>query len=140
MELMETKDVVAVWGAGLSTILAVVKILEVWRSRTRIEVSYNFTSSSDIGNEVIIRNVTGTPLLVTYWELVWRHRSWFRWKQSKTIGPHEFYQDLKIPGHSSATLEFREQDYFDTRASSLGSDQIYVRLHIAGKSKPIVRK
>ena len=138
--LMEGIDPLAVWGAILSTVLAVVKLWEIWKDRTRIEVSHNFTGSPDIGNEVIIRNLTGTPLIFTYWELIWRHKRRFRWKQSKEITPNEFFQDLKVGGHSSIKLSFREQDYFDWGVSALGNDRIYLRLHIAGKAKPIVRK
>jgi hypothetical protein len=34
---------IAWWGAGLSTLLALVKFYELWRDRSRVEVSYNFT-------------------------------------------------------------------------------------------------
>jgi len=139
-ELMEGMYPLAVWGVVLSTILAGVKFWEIWKNRTRIEVSYNFTGSSDIGNEVIIRNLTGTPILITYWELLWRHKSWFRWKQSKEINPDEFFEDLKLGGNSSIKLTFREQDYFDWGSSALGNDRIFLRLRIAGKAKPILRK
>jgi len=139
-ELMEGVDPLAAWGAALSTILAVVKFWEIWRNRTRIEVSYNFTGSPDIGNEVIIRNLTGTPILITYWELLWRHKSWFRWKQSKEISPNESFEDLKLGGHSNIKLTFREQDHFDWGSSAVGNDRIYLRLQIAGKTNPILRK
>lgn len=139
-ELIEGIDLLAVWGAVLSTFLAVAKLREIWINRTQVEVSHNFAGSSDIGNQVIIRNLTGTPLLITYWELLWRHRSGFGWKQSKSIGPGEYFEDLKLGGHASIKLVFRDQDYFDWGVSALGNDRIYIRLHIAGKAKPVLRK
>ena len=130
----------ALWGAVLSTLLAVVKFWEVWTNRRRVEISHNFTSSEDIGNEVIIRNLSGTPLIITYWQLLWRHRCWFRWKQSRVMSADADFTDLKVEGHSSITIPFREEDYFDWGVSALGKDRIYLRLHIAGKAKPILRK
>jgi len=132
-------DYLAVWGAVLSTLLALVKFWEIWTSRSRIEISHNFTGSQDIGNQVIIRNLGGTPLLITYWELLWRHRRWLRWKQSRAISADEYFEDLPLGGYTSITLSFRDQDYFDWGMSAIGNDGIYLRLHIAGKKRPILR-
>src|ERR1700690_736717 len=92
----QSVDYLAMWGAVLSTLLALVNFWELWTSRSRIDISYNFTGSEDIGNEVIIRNLGGTPLLITYWELLWRHRHWFLWKQSRQLSPDECFEDLKL--------------------------------------------
>jgi len=127
------------WGAVLATVLAVVKLLEVWRSRARVEVSHNFTSSPDIGNEVIIRDLAATPLLITHRELIWRHRRWFRWKQSRQMTPDNFFQDLKLDGHTSTQLTFRVEEHFDWGVDAMGRDHIYLRLHLAGR-KAVVRK
>jgi hypothetical protein len=135
----QSVDYLAMWGAALSTLLALVKFWELWTNRSRIDISYNFTGSEDIGNEVIIRNLGGTPLLITYWELLWRHRRWFRWKQSRELSPDECFEDLNLGGHTSITLSFRDHNYFDWGATALGNDRIYLRLHIAGKRKPLLR-
>jgi hypothetical protein len=133
-------DPLAVWGAALSTILALVQFWEIWRNRSRIEVGHNFTSHPEIGNEVIIRNLGQAPVLITYWELLWRHRGLFRWKQTREIHADEFFEDLKLNGHSTDKLVFNQQNSFDWSRSALGKDQIYLRLHIAGKARPIIRK
>jgi|SRR6266404_208720 hypothetical protein len=132
-------DYLALWGAVLSSLLAVVKFWEIWRNRRRVEISHSF-SSPEIGNEVIIRNLGSTPLIITYWQLIWRHRYWFRWKQSAVMSADEDFTDLKLEGHSSTTIPFREENYFDWGVSALGEDRIYLRLHIAGEAKPILRK
>ena len=140
MQSLGIKDLVAIWGAVLSTLLACVKLWELWRSRSRIEVSYNFTGSEDVGNEIILRNLSATPLLITWWELLWQRRRWLRWKQSREVSPNEFFNDLVINGHSSARLAFQGSSYFAWSYESLERDAIYIRLHIAGKSRPILRK
>ena len=132
----------SVWGAALSTILAGTKAWELWRARVRIEVGYNFNSDENIGNDVMVRNLSGTPLIITYWELIWRQRSLLGWKQSGAIGPEpgEDNDDIKVGAHSSIKLSFRESDHFDWGVSTLGRRKIFLRLHLAGRSKPIWRK
>jgi hypothetical protein len=133
-------DYLALWGAVLSTLLALAKFWEIWKSRNRVEISHNFTGNDDIGNEVIIRNLGGTPLLITYWELLWLQRHWFRWKQSHAISADWTFEDLNFGGHTSIKLSFREENAFDWSASAMGKDKIYLHLHIADRSRPILRK
>jgi hypothetical protein len=139
-ELLDGTSLLAMWGAFLSTLLAAVKLWELWRSRLRLDIGYNFTGSEEIGNEIIIRNLSGTPFLITYWELLWRQRTFLHWKQSHLIGPEEDNEDIKVGAHSSIKLTFREQNHFDWGVSALRGRTIFVRLHIAGKSRPVLRK
>jgi hypothetical protein len=140
VESLQITDLVAIWGAALSTLLACVKLWEMWIKRSRIEVSYNFTGNEDVGNEIILRNLSATPLLITWWELMWQHRRWLRWKDSKRISPDEFFNDLVLKAHSSSRLSFQGPTYFDWSHGSLGRNSIYIRLHIAGRSRPAVFK
>ena len=138
--LLQGASPLAVWGAVLSTLLAAVKVWELWKTRVRIEVGYNFSGNESIGNEVIVRNLSGTPLIITYWELIWRQRTQFAWKQSNTIGPEEDNDDIKVGAHSSVKLSFRDANHFDWGVSALGHRKIFLRLHLAGRSRPILRK
>ena len=138
-ELWDTNPI-ALWGAVLSTILAVIKGWEIWKGRSRVEVSYNFTGNDDIGNEVIIRNLGSTPIIITYWELVWLQRDLFHWKQSHSIGPEEIAADIKLAAHSSTKLTFQGQNGFDWSVSALKGRKIFIRLHLAGKFRPTMRK
>jgi hypothetical protein len=61
---------IAWWGAGLSTLLAAVKLFELWRDRFRVDVSYNFTGN-DIGNDIIIRNLSSRPMILAHWDLLY---------------------------------------------------------------------
>jgi hypothetical protein len=138
-EIISKADPIALWGAILSTLLAITKFWELWKDRTNIEVSYNFTGSDDIGNEVIIRNLATTPIIITYWELIWRDRKLFYWKETSRIAPDEFFSDIKLSGHTSTKLTFKEIDHFDWSPSALGTNKIFLRVHIAGKRRPIVK-
>lgn len=127
-------DPIALWGAVVSTILAVREIL---KARTKIEVGHNFTGLPDIGNEVVIRNISSSPIIITYWELAWCKREFFRWVQFKGKDPGEFPIDIKLSEHSSTRLLFRDEEYFDWTHNSLMGGKIFLKLHIAGKNKPL---
>ncbi len=127
------------WGAGLSTLLAVVKLWEIWNDRFRIDVGYNFTGSSDIGNEIFIRNLTNFPVILSYWELLWVSGHWPLRTDTGITSPQVDSRDIRIDEHSSLTLTFKEHEYFDWGAKSLKGRSIYIRLQIAGR-KPILKK
>ena len=134
-----SKEIIALWGAGLSTTLAFIKIWEVWSSRRRIEVSYGFVGIPEVGNDIIIRNLSDKPMIVTYWELLFCERKSLKWIPYKNENPEEDTQDLCIAAHSSETLHFRDQYYFEWGHKALGGKRLYLKLHIAGRRKALKR-
>ena len=131
-----SNEIIALWGAGLSTLLAVVKLWELWVARRRVEISYNFRSLPEIGNDIIIRNLSSTPIVITYWELLFCERKAFRWKAFRSEDPEEDVSDLCIAGHSSIKINFSGQYFFEWGHNVLGGKRLYFRFHIAGKRKP----
>lgn len=129
---------IAWWGAGLSTLLAIVKLLELWRDRFRVEVSHNFTGSESIGNEVLIRNLSNRPLIITYWELLYCSG---RWPQ-RTFEPLESADfdsgDRRLEPYATHTLHFADANYFSWGHKALNGRRIVILLHIAGR-KPILK-
>ena len=69
-------DLLSIWGAGLSTLLAGVKLGELWRNHFRVETSYNLTGLPEEGHEIYIRNLNNRPITLEHWELEWRHGKW----------------------------------------------------------------
>ncbi|MCF6217248.1 MAG: hypothetical protein L3J62_01680 [Gammaproteobacteria bacterium] len=130
-----SKEVLALWGAGLSTALALVKMWELWSSRSRIEVSYGFSSGPD-GNDIIIRNLSDKPMTLTYWELLFCERKSLKWIPYRNENPAENTRDIFISAHSSKTLNFSGQDYFEW-GQALTGKRLYLNLHIAGKRSAI---
>lgn len=118
----------ALWGAVLSTLLAAIKLFEIWQTRTQIEVSYSFASDPEIGNEVIIRNLSNKPILITYWELFWQHRRWGKLITEDGTFPDYDFKDKKLDAHSSTSIHFWGSDHFGWSAKALG------------KNKPIRKK
>lgn len=125
--------IIAWWGAVLSTILALIKFYEMWIARFRVDIGCNFTSLSDLGNKVIIRNLTNKPFILTYWKLVWRKGAWPFHKDTYISAPDEFFSDIRINPCSSHELSFTEIEHFDTSYKEGRGRRILIELHIAGR-------
>jgi hypothetical protein len=54
--------ILAIWGSILSTGLAGIKILEIWRERLLLSTSYSFSAHK---NEIIIENPSKTPVMIS---------------------------------------------------------------------------
>jgi len=123
-----------IWGAALSTTLAGLKFYEVWRDRSRIQTTYSL-SDPEIGNEVTIINISGRPLLVSYWELTWVSGILW-WRKEENPVPLSEPGFLAIPPHSKHVLAFAEEDWFTWGSRTVSKGRLYLRLHIAGKRRP----
>jgi hypothetical protein len=132
-------DFIAWWGAGLSTVLAMIKIGELWRDRFRIDIGCKLTSEPDIGNEIYIRNLSGKPIILGFWELFYRPHMWPIKKDSYIDSPEAEAYDLKIDPHSSETISFHGANYFHCGLKAMKGRRIYIRLHIAGR-RPVLKR
>ena len=130
-------ELIAIWGAVLSSFLGGIKVWELWRSRRKIEVSYGFDSRPEVGNEIIIRNISDKPMIITYWELQFCVFNWFRWVPDKTENPGEDRHDIFVAAHTSLSLPFRGECFFKWGRDAFKGKRLYLELQIAGKSKPI---
>lgn len=131
---MSLTDVLAIWGAIISTVLAAFKIWETYTERRRILVSYRF-GSEDEGNDIILKNPGKTPIMIDGYELFWskwrflRKRSFFEF-----AFPEDGPRSLIIGAHSRAVLNFSEMDYFTPYKPKKGN--LYIRLYLTGKRWP----
>ena len=130
---------VAWWGAGLSTLLAVVKLWELWRDRFRIDVGHNFTSEPEIGNEIFVRNLSVKPIILSHWELLHGSGIWPFRKFTELESPGPSASDIRIEPHSSKTFTFSEVNHFDWGHKALQGRKIYMRLYVAGR-RPVLKK
>ena len=133
-------DWLALWGAVLSRLLGALKAWEIWKGRFRIDVGCLLTGSSELGNTVTIRNLGGDPIIVKYWELLWFSGRWPRRKQSLCDSPGEYATDIHIAPGSSHPLEGAGPDHFEWGARALRGRRLFIRLHIAGKKRRLLRK
>jgi hypothetical protein len=133
--------ILAIWASCVSTTLAGIKILEVWRDRLRLTTSYDFAAPGHGGNKIIIENPSKTPVMISYWELLWIKRQLFR---RETTGgrfpPEEGYCNITIPAHGRHILRFEDSEYFEWGASAISKGKLYLKLHVVGRRKALTLK
>ena len=134
-----SKEIIAFWGAGLSSLLALIKVWELWTSRQRVEIVCYFDGRPEVGNDIIVRNISDKPIIITYWELLFCERKRFKWVAYRNENPAEDTCDICIQGHSSTKFNFSGQDYFSWGHKALDGKRLYFNLYIAGKRKPVKR-
>ncbi|MFM2477333.1 hypothetical protein [Celerinatantimonas sp. MCCC 1A17872] len=132
---MENIDYVAWWGALLSTLLAIVKLYELWTNRFRIDIGKNLTSEEELGNQIFIRNLSSKPVILEYWVVVYKSGIWPRRKFEYIVSPEECATDVQILPNSSKTLSFNGPDHFLWDSKTLNGRKIYIKLYIAGRRK-----
>ena len=136
---MENINYIAWWGAVLSTLLALIKVWELWQTRFRIEVGSGLTGNLEMGNDIHIRNLSSNPAILCYWELFYRDHFWPLKKDTYISSPEADTCDIRVDQHSSKTFNFNGQDHFSWSRKVMKGHKIYIRLHFAGR-RPIVRK
>lgn len=127
---------IALWGAILSTILAMTKF---WQDRFRLRVRGNFTNLPEIGNEVRVQNLSSKPLILEHWEVFYGTGFWLFKKETPIYDKDYNAGDVIIESVSKYSLCFKDERHFYTTHKSLKGRSIYIRLHIAGR-RVICRK
>jgi hypothetical protein len=131
-------SLIAWWGAGLSTLLALIKLWEVWRDRFRVDVSYNFAGLPQIGNKVLIRNLGSRSFILTDWDLLYCSGRW-PFRRFTNLAHAAFDDsDRRVEPYSTYTLTFADDNHFDWGVDALKGRSIHIRLGIAGR-RAIVR-
>jgi len=131
--MTDSMHVIAWWGAGLSTVLGLAKLWELWRDRFQVDVSFNFTSSPEIGNEILIRNLSTRKFILAHWELLYCTGHWPTRRFTPLASREYDAGDVTIDPHSTYTLQFADFEHFDWGVDALGGRRIFIRLHIAGR-------
>ena len=137
---MPADNIIALWGAALSTFLAVLKAFEVYNARARLSVSYSFSTPEFGGNKVILENYSSIPIMVSYWELCLVKKNLLRSTTIRSEHPGEGYCDITIGSHARYTLVFDGENWFPWGGKSLEGGVWYIKLFTAGKRKPTVKR
>ena len=128
------------WGALLSTVLAFNKLYEAWRDRTRVEIDGRFTSSSSVGHEIRIRNLSPRPVILMHWSIYSGSRFWFVFRKKKYIygSDHDAYE-YSIPPFSTYTISLVDEAYFSIDYTGMKSKAVYFKILIAGRRQRLHR-
>jgi hypothetical protein len=127
----------SIWAAVLSTVLAGIKIWEMWSSRQRISVGYQVDFDGATGSSIVIENPSAKPLLITYWILLLEQRSGLRWHavDGRTLNAGSYY--MTIGAHDHHVLHFLGKESFNWMPSAKGKERVILELSVAGRSKPL---
>lgn len=139
-DMLEDINIIAWWGALLSTLLAIIKFIEFWRNRFQIDIGFLFTGSPYQGNNIYVRNLTPYPVILGHWEVLRGSGIW-PFRNFKTlVDPGEDPHDIRIDGYSSKKFTFTDENHFAWGHKALGKDKIFIRLYIAGRKRPTLKK
>jgi hypothetical protein len=134
---LDLKDWLTIWGAVLSTVLAVMKIYEIWRDRARIDASL-MISDVDHGNDIRIRNLSGKPIIIEYWEIFAASDAKGK-RNYEVIQVDDFSGDLSIAPYTSVNWNFCDANHFNTTDKYLKGRSIYLKICVVGR-KPWTQK
>jgi len=138
--LKTVTGVCAMWGAAVSTFLALIKIWETfWKDRIRLETSYSFSGQYGAVDEISIVNLSGIPVQVQDWSLVWKPNR-FRWRTSEIDVTPESTGRFTIPAKNDYTLLFEEFNKFDWSPRAARNRKLYLILYVFGRKRPKILK
>lgn len=141
MDISSIKDVdpIALWGAILSTLLAARELL---KARMKLEVGFTFTGDVDgIGNKIFVRNLSGRPAIITYYQVQVCKRKRTGWELIDSVAEaDEYFNDISIAPHASITFKFSGPEYFSTNPRDHKGDAIFLYLLVSGKRRPVKLK
>src|SRR5689334_13514586 len=125
-------SIAAAWGAGLSTVLGIIRILEYLKTRTNLELSPILRSDEEEGHDILIKNNSTVPVTVHYMDVVRAKKA----KDENSIEHLVHFEDnhilFTIEPRGAHSAKFSEGDYFPTRGGP-----IFLRLWVVGQKKPL---
>lgn len=124
----------SLWGAVLSSFLAILKISESWNNRFQIRVTWILRGSEEMGHDISIQNLSSKPVLLESMEIFsTKGIGWFG-RESYIWTPEDSWLNARIQPSDTKVYNFSEGDYF-----GWSRKKVKVRLYFAGR-KPITRK
>jgi hypothetical protein len=120
---------IALYGALLSTILAVTKA--EWWQRRRLSATCGL-ANEDYGNQVLIQNPSAVPVMIEHWELYWLGAG--RRANLTPDGPDD--HGFTVAPHARHVLSFQGEHYFAWGRDVRGDAALYLDLHFVGRKKP----
>jgi len=125
---IELTFLLSLWGAILSSALAILKLSEYRNNRFRIEVSPVLRGCAVQGHDISIQNISSKPVLLIYMEI-------FRTKDGEEYciwSPEDSLLNARIEPYDCKVYNFSEAEYFTWEKG------VCIRLCFAGK-KPIIK-
>jgi hypothetical protein len=129
---MTLTTLIAIYGGGLSTVLAILKFRETWQDRFRIATLL----TSGLDNQVHVTNLFNKRVTIINYELYWAKskNSEIDYWQIDT-GSEDCCNIVLAPAETRI-LDFSDQYSFNIKNKK---GNLYIRFYIAGRSKPVTQ-
>jgi hypothetical protein len=88
--------------------------------------------------EVVSTLIAGRPLIISYWELLYRSNGWARRQFEHISSAEHDAGDIRVESYGTQTLHFVDGECFSCGYKELRGREICIRLNVAGR-KPILR-
>jgi hypothetical protein len=127
-----------VWGAGLSTLLGLLKLWEVfWRDRTKLSTTYSFTGAEGVNDQIIVVNLSSNSVQVSRWSLAWKPQLFRFDKAEEDLTPDEGGGRFMIGPKSEHALLFSEDDKFDWGWKAATGRNLYLDIYLYDRRRPL---
>jgi hypothetical protein len=126
------------WGAGVATILAIIRVWEFVRDRRQLHLTY---SSMDRETKIVVSSIGKNSVFVQSYFLYWRSSRWFGKRKALDLAfPEDEIINHSVSIDKPLVLIFAEQNYFSMRRSDMPNAKLYLGLIISGRRNPIILK
>jgi len=135
---MTTQLFLSVWGAGLSTLLATVQLINLYRNRTRLSTSYHYSANEGASDDITLYNIGKRDLMINDYKLFFaKSRTSNKKKYIEKTFPDESVH-LSLKANDKIQLSFTEQ----YRISFPGNAEntLFIELSIVGRKSRKVLK
>lgn len=132
-----TNNPIPVWAAVVSTSLAAIKVWETfWRDRIRLATTYSLSGEAGARHEIVVANLSGVPIQVSDWYLIWEPRWFAFWLKEVNVTPDDAWR-FKIEGHNDYQLSFEGCDQFEWGWTVASGRQLVLKLNLFGRNRPL---
>lgn len=115
--------------------------LDIWDRFAKPRIAVHRTlngSGSGEPNYIYLTNLSARPLILNYWEIVWRHPLWKFWHWRNREHSVEDAYDRRnntLASHKEEVLSFRDGAWFDWGASAAKGRKLIFRYYITGERR-----
>jgi len=125
------KDYIALYAGLLSTILLIIKFIELWQDRFRIEASLSMIGDED---QIYVYNHTRTMVTLKGFDLYFKKGYWPFRKTKITDTGYELEGPYKIAANDFKKFTFTEENAL---AILPKYGKLYIKLSFAGHKRPV---
>ena len=140
--MLDLAATIGIYGAGLSTLLALWQFWRAFQERRWIGTSYNFRGIEDPGNEVLLINNSPKPLTLFQINLFWGRRYLFWIRRYHRVGQSEWGGEdsdmgITLEPYKIAALHYTNDTHFDWTYRKRPKARLYLRARVVGRLFPM---